>query len=45
MNRNQTIWTVFQRDESRNPALFSPSDTTRRVENFPKIVTVQPCHS
>jgi len=29
--------TIFQRTELSEPALFSPSDTTKRIENFPEI--------
>lgn len=29
--------TIFQKTELSEPALFSPSDTTKRIENFPKI--------
>ena len=29
--------TIFQRTEISEPALFSPSDTTKRMENFPQI--------
>ena len=29
--------TIFQRTEISEPALFSPSDTTKRIENFPEI--------
>ncbi len=31
------MYTIFQRTEISEPALFSPSDTTKRIENFPKI--------
>lgn len=29
--------TIFQRSEIFEPALFSPSDTTSRVNHFPEI--------
>lgn len=29
--------TIFQRTELTEPALFSPSDTTKRIKNFPEI--------
>lgn len=29
--------TIFQKTEISEPALFSPSDTTKRIENFPEI--------
>ena len=29
--------TIFQKTELSEPALFSPSDTTKRIENFPEI--------
>lgn len=29
--------TIFQRTEISEPALFSPSDTTKKIENFPEI--------
>ncbi len=29
--------TIFQRREISEPALFSPSDTTRKVDNFPEL--------
>ncbi len=29
--------TIFQRSEISEPALFSPSDTTKKVDNFPEI--------
>lgn len=29
--------TIFQRTEISEPVLFSPSDTTKRIENFPEI--------
>ena len=29
--------TIFQRTEISEPALFSPSDTTKKVADFPKI--------
>ena len=29
--------TIFQRTEISEPALFSPSDTTKRIKNFPEI--------
>lgn len=29
--------TIFQKTELSEPALFSPSDTTKKIENFPKI--------
>lgn len=31
------MYTIFQRTEISEPALFSPSDTTKRIENFPEI--------
>ena len=29
--------TIFQRTEISEPVLFGPSDTTKRIENFPEI--------
>lgn len=29
--------TVFQRTKISEPALFTPSDTTKKLENFPEI--------
>ena len=29
--------TVFQKDTITEPALFAPSDTTKKIEDFPKI--------
>lgn len=37
MGNSQRIFTVFQKKELSEPALFMPSDTTERVENFPEI--------
>ncbi len=39
MNRNGVfkLHTIFQRTEISEPALFSPSDTTNKIENFPEI--------
>ena len=31
------MYTIFQRTEIAEPALFHPSDTTKRIENFPEI--------
>ncbi len=31
------MYTIFQRAEIAEPALFSPSDTTQKIENFPEI--------
>ncbi len=31
------MYTIFQRAEISEPALFSPSDTTRRADDFPEI--------
>lgn len=31
------MYTIFQRTEISEPSLFSPSDTTKRIENFPEI--------
>lgn len=31
------IKTIFQRNEIEEPVLFTPSDTTKRISNFPKI--------
>lgn len=31
------MYTIFQRTEIAEPALFGPSDTTKRVKNFPEI--------
>lgn len=31
------MYTIFERTEISEPALFSPSDTTKRIENFPEI--------
>ncbi len=31
------MYTIFQRPEISEPALFSPSDTTKRIQNFPEI--------
>lgn len=36
MNRSQTL-SVFQKNEISEPALFNPSDTTKKVGNFPEI--------
>ena len=36
MNRSQTL-SVFQKNEISEPALFNPSDTTNKVDNFPEI--------
>ena len=37
MNHDQKFFTIFQKTEISEPALFSPSDTTKRIENFPEI--------
>ena len=37
MAQNRTIRTIFQRTELSEPALFSPSDTTKPVDGFPKL--------
>ncbi len=39
MNRNGVfkLHTIFQRTEISEPALFSPSDTTNKIVNFPEI--------
>lgn len=37
MERTRKVTTVFERSEIVEPALFSPSDTTKRIENFPEI--------
>ena len=29
--------TIFQRDKIAEPALFTPVDTTKKIENFPEI--------
>lgn len=29
--------TIFQRNEITEPALFDPCDTTKKIDNFPKI--------
>lgn len=31
------LYTIFQRTKISEPALFGPSDTTQRIENFPEI--------
>ena len=31
------MYTIFQRTEISEPALFGPSDTTKKLENFPEI--------
>ena len=31
------IKTIFQRNEIEEPVFFTPSDTTERISNFPKI--------
>ena len=31
------MYTIFQRTEIAEPTLFSPTDTTKRIENFPEI--------
>lgn len=31
------MYTIFQRTAISEPALFNPSDTTKKIENFPKI--------
>lgn len=37
MKHEQKIITTFQRSEISEPALFSPADTTKKIDNFPKI--------
>ena len=37
MEHNQKSLTVFQKTEISEPALFTPSDTTKKIENFPEI--------
>lgn len=37
MAPNRTIRTIFQRTKLSEPALFSPSDTTKPVDGFPKL--------
>lgn len=37
MKCSQELYTVFQKTEISEPALFSPSDTTKQIENFPEI--------
>lgn len=37
MKCSQELFTVFQKTEISEPALFSPSDTTKQIENFPEI--------
>lgn len=37
MEHNQKLLTVFQKTEISEPALFTPSDATKKIENFPEI--------
>lgn len=37
MEHNQKFLTIFQKSEISEPALFSPSDTTKKIDNFPEI--------
>lgn len=37
MEHTKKTVTVFEKTEISEPALFSPSDTTKRIENFPEI--------
>ena len=37
MEHNQKFLTIFQKSEISEPALFSPSDTTKKINNFPEI--------
>lgn len=37
MEHNQTFLTIFQKSEISEPALFSPSDTTKKIDNFPGV--------
>ena len=37
MNQTQTIQTVFQKSKISEPALFSPCDTTKKIDGFPEI--------
>ena len=37
MEHNHKLLTVFQKTEISEPALFSPSDTTKKIDNFPEI--------
>ena len=37
MEHNQKFLTIFQKSEISEPALFSPSDTTKKNNNFPEI--------
>ena len=37
MEHNQKFLTIFQKSEISEPALFSPSDTTKKNNNFPEM--------
>ena len=37
MEHNQKFLTIFQKSEISEPALFSPSETTKKINNFPEI--------
>ena len=37
MEHRQKFLTIFQKSEISEPALFSPSDTTKKIDNFPEI--------
>ena len=37
MEYSPKFLTVFQKKEISEPALFSPSDTTKKIDNFPEI--------
>ena len=37
MEHNQKFLTIFQKSEISEPALFSPSNTTKKINNFPEI--------
>ncbi|OUP80546.1 UNVERIFIED_ORG: phosphorylase [Lacrimispora saccharolytica] len=37
MSHSQKSFTVFQKTEISEPALFSPSDATKKIDNFPEI--------
>lgn len=37
MEHTRKILTIFEKTEISEPALFSPSDTTKRIDDFPEI--------
>ena len=37
MEHDQKFFTIFEKSQISEPALFSPRDTTKQIDNFPEI--------